>query len=168
MILDTLEKLLTWDEGKRLKPYQDSKGIWSIGIGHNLQANGLPQGLLPADVPTTYPECMEYLNANGLTDAQCDALFEYDILHVTGFLRIYPWWATSLDIVRHAALQDMAFNLGETKFRGFGMFISLMGAARYSDAAGDLRRTAVYAELHARYERIARMLETGQWPEVPG
>ncbi len=35
-----LRKRLTRHEGKRLKPYQDSVGIWTWGIGHNLQANG--------------------------------------------------------------------------------------------------------------------------------
>jgi lysozyme len=163
MMLDTLEKLLTWDEGKQLKPYKDSRGIDTIGIGHNLVANGLPVGLLPPDVPVTYPECMEYLNEHGLTDAQCDALFHYDITHVAGFLTDYPWFK-GLDIVRQAALQDMAFNMGERTFKTFAQFTALVGAHRFSDAAADLRRTAVYSELSVRYGRIARMLETGLWP----
>ena len=110
---------------------------------------------------------MDYLNEHALTDAQCDALFEHDIVHVTGFLRVYPWFPT-LDLVRQKALQDMAFNLGETKFRGFGMFVALIGSKRWSDAAADLRRTAVYTELTVRYERLAHMFESGLWPEVPG
>lgn len=165
MILDTLEKLLTWDEGKRLKPYKDSRGIDSIGIGHNLVANGLPVGLLPADCPTAYPACMDYLNANGLTDAQCDALFVHDITHVAGFLTGYAWFKT-LDIVRQTALQDMAFNMGERTFRTFAQFTALVGAQRFTEAADDLRHTAVFRELTARYTRIARMLETGQWPDI--
>lgn len=28
------------DEGVREKPYQDSKGIWTWGVGHNLQEHG--------------------------------------------------------------------------------------------------------------------------------
>lgn len=27
-------------EGVREKPYKDSEGIWTWGVGHNLQANG--------------------------------------------------------------------------------------------------------------------------------
>lgn len=165
MIINTLEQLLTLDEGKRLKPYQDSRGIWTIGIGHNLQANVLPAGLLPPEVPTTYSGCMDHLNANGLTENQCDQLFEHDIVAVAGFLRIFPGFA-AVDLVRQKALQDMAFNLGEDAFRGFGMFNSLWGTGRWADAAADLRRTKVYAELTKRYERLARMLETGQWPVV--
>ena len=106
-----------------------------------------------------------YLQANGLTDAQCDALFHYDITHVAGFLTSYPWFK-SLDIVRQSALQDMAFNMGERTFRTFAQFTGLCGAARFAAAATDLRATAVYRELRVRYERIARMLETGQWPDV--
>lgn len=166
IILNTLEKLLTFDEGKRLTPYKDSRGIWTIGIGHNLQANGVPVGLLPPDVTLTYPGCLGYLQEHGLTETQCDQLFHYDILHVCGFLTTFPWFRV-LDVVRQAAVQDMAFNLGEHTFREFTGFCGFLAKGDFKGAADDLRyRTGVFKELPTRYGRLDAMIETGQWPVI--
>ena len=39
------ETLIADDEGTESMPYQDPDGIWTAGIGHNLEANGLPPGI---------------------------------------------------------------------------------------------------------------------------
>lgn len=53
---------LTLGEDRRLKAYYDSRGIWTIGIGHT----GLVRGK-PIDATTT------------ITDAECDALYAADL-----------------------------------------------------------------------------------------
>ena len=35
-----LQSELIDDEGRRTRPYKDTKGIWTGGIGHNLEAHG--------------------------------------------------------------------------------------------------------------------------------
>ena len=35
-----VRKILKRHEAVREKPYKDSEGIWTWGVGHNLQANG--------------------------------------------------------------------------------------------------------------------------------
>jgi GH24 family phage-related lysozyme (muramidase) len=165
MIINTLDKLLTLDEGDNLKPYKDPRGIWTIGKGHNLVANGMPAGILPEGVTTSYPGCLGYLQTHGLTQAQDDQLFHYDILHVCGFLLSFPWFKL-MDVVRQAAVQDMAFNLGEHTFREFTGFCGYLAQGDFNGAAADLRTTAVFRELPTRYSRLAAMIETGKWPVI--
>ena len=70
MDLDVLKAELTRDEGLRLQPYRDSVGKLTIGVGHNLDANGI-----------TYAAAMQIL--------------EDDILNVMGQLNSkVSWWAT--------------------------------------------------------------------------
>ena len=47
---DKLRRDLVRDEGKRLRPYRDSLGNWTVGVGHLLTGNDLMQYV---DVPTT-------------------------------------------------------------------------------------------------------------------
>jgi GH24 family phage-related lysozyme (muramidase) len=169
-VLDSLQKLLAFDEGKKLKPYQDRRGIWTIGIGHNLEAHGIPAGVIPQlkNGSCAYPACMEYLQANGITEQQCQAIFAGDIYNETAFLNGYQWYL-GLDHVRMAAVDDMAFNLGETKFKTFTDFQRFLNADDFAGAAADLRNGpphGIYHQLPERYERLCKMLETGEWPVV--
>ena len=69
-----------------------------------------------------------------------------------------------IDAVRQAVLVDMAFNLGIHGLGTFNTFLSCMASKQWAAAAADLRGTLVYSQLPVRYERLAVMLETGQWP----
>ena len=91
MDLDVLKAELTRDEGLRLQPYRDSVGKLTIGVGHNLDANGI-----------TYAAAMQIL--------------EDDILNVMGQLNSkVSWWAT-LDDARQRVLANMAFNSASTGY----------------------------------------------------
>ncbi|KQT79558.1 hypothetical protein ASG51_21740 [Methylobacterium sp. Leaf465] len=56
------EAVLIAREGRRLKAYKDSVGVWTIGIGHT-SAAGAP--LVTAGLT--------------ITSGQCDAIFERDV-----------------------------------------------------------------------------------------
>jgi lysozyme len=88
---------LTTREGKRLKAYKDSVGIWTIGIGHTSAAGP------PAVTPTLV-----------ITDAQCDEIFARDLVKyetaVNGALT-RPVSQTSFD-----ALVSLCYNIGPGGF----------------------------------------------------
>jgi lysozyme len=95
---------LTRDEGKRNKAYKDSKGIWSIGIGHNILAD-----------PVLRPQ-LSRLQTVGLSDAEVKALFATDVAKAEKQLDAnIPWWRKLSD-VRQDAIANLAFNLGIGKF----------------------------------------------------
>lgn len=75
------------DEGLRLKPYHDSKGILTIGVGRNLESVGISR-----------QEAMILLG----NDVRRS---------VNGLNRRAPVWKT-LDPVRREVLINMCFNMG--------------------------------------------------------
>jgi GH24 family phage-related lysozyme (muramidase) len=98
-------------------------------------------------------------------DAQIDVAKANDILHATnGCLAHFPWFST-LDPVRYAVMQSLSFQLGIPRLLGFVRFLGAMRDQRWNAAAGELRDSALYHQAHARTERAARAIETGesQW-----
>lgn len=169
MTVDTAEDWIAYDEGNRLKPYQDSRGIWTVGIGHNLEANGLPAGIVSPDA-MSYPAALTFLQKRGgLNQAECDELFDSDCyIAETALARLVPWVRElGYSSARYAALLNMIFNMGETKMVEFKNFLGFMAAGKFDDAANDLRQTLVFRQLPKRYCRIADTIETGNWPVLP-
>jgi lysozyme len=78
---------LTRDEELRLKPYRDTVGKLSIGIGRNLDDKGISEAEA------------EFMLGNDITE------------HLALLDKYLPWW-TMLDEARQLALANLAFNLG--------------------------------------------------------
>lgn len=136
------ERRLVYDDvdGKTLTPGATVLGNPTIGVGRNLIAKGLS-----AD--------------------EIDYLLHNDIVAVQRYLGGYPWFATLGD-VRQAALTDLAFNEGEHGFAGFARMITALGSGDYATAASELLNSKGARQLPARYQELARMLDSGQWPQA--
>ena len=132
----TITDLLLIHEGERLKPYTDTAGKITIGVGHNLTDKGI-----------TASESRMLL-AGDIADAQQDA-------------RTFPWFAP-LDLVRQAVVLDMLFNLGLERFRGFVKFRSAMEAQDYIQASAEILNSHIAEK---RAEDLAAMMQTGDWIE---
>jgi lysozyme len=132
------------DEGVEYKPYSDTKGIQTVGVGHNLQASPLPDGW-------SYP----------LTDEQVNVLLTQDISNVFADLdHNLPWW-TDLNDVRQRVLANMAFNLGITKLLGFKNTLNAMRQGKYADASSGMLNSAWAAQVRGRAVRLADMMLRG-------
>jgi lysozyme len=132
------------DEGVRYTPYADTKGIPTVGVGHNLQACPLPAGW-------SYP----------LSDDQVNTLLERDLANVFSDLnRDLPWW-TDLNDVRQRVICNMQFNLGSTKLAGFINTLAAMRQGRYADAAAGMLNSAWASQVGARATRLAKMMKEG-------
>jgi lysozyme len=134
---------LTRDEGRKLRLYQDGEGNWTIGVGHNL-------------------------TANGISDAICDALLAEDIANAEALLdRNFPWWRT-LDEVRQRAVVNLAFNLG-AKLLDFTITMGRLQARNYSAAADALLANGRWvAQVGPRAQRLAWMVRVGSTTEGAG
>ena len=87
--------LIKRHEGERLKEYPDSKGIITIGDGFNLESAGAPS--ICAQLGLDYAGLKS--GAVSLTQAQSDAIFEYQLTAVMcQAARIFPTWATMPEI----------------------------------------------------------------------
>lgn len=149
-------ELLKFHEGEKLTAYRDSLGFWTIGVGH----------LLPR--PKS-PEWAKYT----ITQAESDRLFNDDWHHHISLVAQYAPWAMKFDEVRRYVVFDMTFNLGIEPFDGDGIkdwpiLVGQLKAHDWAAAARNMRSTLWARQVKGRAERLARMIETGQWPREPG
>ena len=136
MNLEKLKQELIDDEGLRLKPYKDTKGLTTIAVGRNLDGHGL-----------TVEECM-YLLKNDIDRNWWDlhSIFD-DIVK-------YP------EDVQHVLL-NMRHQLGYGGFRGFKNMIKAVKSENWKLAASEIRNSAMWRDqyTHARAERNAKRME---------
>jgi lysozyme len=124
------EELIQRHEGRRSKAYKDSRGIWTIGIGHNLQVD-----------PTLYPH-LQHLVDVGLTDQEIDDLFAHDVLTASKDLDLHlPWWR-NLDVTRQAVILDMTFEMGIGGLMKFTHALASLQAGDYAKAAEQFTESA--------------------------
>ena len=124
------------EEGLEDKAYKDSKGIKTVGIGHNLEAKGL---------------CGTSIKTQFLCDLK-DA--EEGARRVVGDVT----WHKMGDY-RRLALVSMVFQMGEEGVRGFTAMVSAIRMGRYREA-GRLSLLSKWAkkDTPARAARVAQML----------
>lgn len=132
MNLDSLRAQLTIDEGKRNRPYRDSLGNLTAGVGRNLDA-----------VPFSDDEIALMLN-NDIQRA-------IDLLDGGAI-----WWRT-LDDDRQDALLNMAFNMG-AKIFGFKQMIAALQLHDYTTAANEMLDSLWAKEVGARATRLADVI----------
>jgi lysozyme len=131
----TLWDQLALHEGRRAKPYTDTVGKLTIGVGRNL-------------------------TDKGLSDSEIDYLLMNDIRECTDDLKTFLWW-DDLDEVRRNVLIDMRFNLGPSRFRGFKATLAAVAMGDYVTASDQMRKSKWYRQVKGRGERLARMMSTG-------
>jgi lysozyme len=145
--MKTVEELIAKHEGKRSNTYLDSRGIPTIGIGHNLQSDPLPAGWTPP-----------------LTDDQIDQLFQKDFKTASdGVISHLPWFA-SLDEVRQAVVIDMAFNMGIKTLMTFHHTLGFIQEFNWQAAADGMKQSLWATQVGKRAIEDAQMMLTGQWP----
>lgn len=156
MNLDHVKRQLIHDEGLRLKPYKDSKGIWTILVGHNMEAKPLPA------------EMQARLEKDGaLTEVDAESVLCTDIGdHCILLDKYLPWW-TQLDEARQGALVNMAFNMGvgpseedpNGKLLQFKNSLALLERGEYEKAAANFAMSAWYKQVGARAVRLCAIIK---------
>lgn len=126
------------DEGIRLKPYQDSVGKTTIGIGRNLD-----------DV--------------GISEVEAEFMLQNDIRKAENELAEHLPWTKDMDEVRRAVLVNMAFNMGIHGLLGFKNTLALIQQMSYTDASVQMLQSKWAEQVGPRAHRLALQLETGEW-----
>ena len=137
MNLDALMAELERDEGVRFRPYKDSVGKTTIGVGRNLD-----------DV--------------GISNVEARQLLLNDIARTTADLdKALPWWRT-LDEVRQRVLVNMAFNMGTGGLVKFRQTLVFVKAGMWGAAADGMMASLWAKQVGPRAARLAAMMRTGQ------
>lgn len=127
-----LKEDLERDEGLRLKPYVDTVGKTSIGIGRNLD-----------DI--------------GISEEEARHLLDNDVEWVIEELdRTMPWWLTMPEPAQRA-LANMAFNVGLPTLKLFRNMLAALQAGDYRKAADEALDSRWARQVGSRAERIAAL-----------
>ncbi len=136
----TAKALLIHQEGLILKPYKDTVGKLTIGVGRNLEDTGISESeahhLLANDILKRYKELTERL----------------------------PWFKR-LDDVRQLALLSMAFNLGTDGVLKFHRMLAYLHVKDYETAANESLNSKWATQVGRRAREVAEMIRTGELPD---
>lgn len=126
-------------EGRRNRGYQDHLGIWSIGVGHNVE-NGPP-------IPET----------------AIDIIRDSDLDRVIQAIGNRWPWSFQLDPARQGVLIDMAFQMGIEGLAGFVNTLEFIRKGEWVNAAKNLLNSRYAGQTPGRANNNANQLLTGSW-----
>lgn len=131
------ENFIRKNEGVRTKPYKDTRGILTIGVGHNL--------------------------TNGISENAVNFIFNEDLDKAEMDLKKYiPQIFDNLDANRQIVLLDMCFNLGIGGLLKFKKMLSALAEENYELAGFELMNSAYAKQVPARAEENKNILITGE------
>jgi lysozyme len=149
-------------EGYRMKPYLDTEGFLTVGVGYNLSARGVD--FINRTIGTRFATPQEVR----LSREQAVSVLKADIARIEkaipGLLPEY----TALDEVRQRVVVDMAFNLGRMRALGFKKAIAALKVRNWSACAKELYASKWADQVgdgpgqkYDRADRLADMILTG-------
>lgn len=132
----TLTQELMRDEGVKLKPYRCTAGKLTIGVGRNIEDNGISNEeaafMLKADIKN------------------CER--DLDIL--------LPGWKNFSD-TRQRVLLNMVFNMGRVRLSGFAKFLACLKMNDFTGAADQMMDSAWAKQVGQRAVRLRDMMLRG-------
>ena len=131
-------KLLTRDEGLRLKPYRCTAGRLTIGVGRNLE-----------DV--------------GITKEEAEQMLSNDISRVVvDIVKRLPW-ALNLDDARFSVLHSMVFQMGIGGVMNFKKFLFALQSGDYTKASIEMLDSKwAQHDSPARAKRLSIVMRSGE------
>ena len=133
-IFERLRQQLTIYEGVRSHPYLCSAGRLTVGVGRNLEDNGISQSeaeyLLDNDIQRCWDQVIEVLP-----------------------------WSRSVPLVIQEVLVHMCFNLGIEGLLGFKKTLAAMQAGEWGQAAHEMRASRWARQVGTRAENLAAAVE---------
>lgn len=127
------------DEGFKRSAYQDTLGIWTIGVGRMIDArhNG---GISPEE--------SDFLLANDLKRFEA------------GLDEKLPWWRTLSD-ERQDVLLNMAFNMGVDGLLTFKNTLAMIQAGDFLGASKNMVASKWATQVGGRAARLADQMRSG-------
>lgn len=181
MDIERTRKLIELHEGRKSRPYLDSTGHWTIGVGRNISPTG--PGFTQAEIvvltrnrldsvrwhPLHQSFCTPYRGLE-LSEWEIDFLLNNDLARVSNELaRHLPFFA-ALEEPRQAVLIDMGFNMGIPILMGFTQTLPAIARREFHTANLFMLRSKwadqVGKKPGQRAWRDAEMMLRGEWVDV--
>jgi lysozyme len=132
-------------EGVRTKPYKDSLGLWTVGVGH-----------LIGDGKSLPPEW-----DRELTKEEVETLFLKDYEKHKQMAMKTPGWSKANE-TGQAAMIDLAFNMGGSWYKKFPATSKALEAGDFEKAADNLKDSKWYQQVKSRGVTIVDMIRNGK------
>ncbi len=149
------------EEGRKNRPYDDSEGYLTIGVGHLMDPR--KGGSLPEWAQ------FELDSAGFLSELSIDRLLEDDMLIAMGHIEKLLPWALKLDPVRYGVLLDMCFQMGignaqkGTGLLGFKNTLAMIQRGDYAAASEGMKHSKWYRQTPNRANRRRAEMLTGKF-----
>jgi len=139
--MDAVKQMIIRHEGMKTKPYIDSMGNWTVGVGHLIGKS------LPADMNREFSQ------------QEIMGMFEQDFAKHYGIAQQTPGWDKANESGK-GAMVDLAFNMGQwwTKFPATAK--ALM-SGDFTGAASGLKDSAWFKQVGSRGATIVAMMSQG-------
>ena len=136
--MNKLIEQLKIHEGVKLKPYKCSAGKLTIGVGKNIEDNGI-----------TLEEA-EYLLQNDIVEARSQ------LLHA------FPWMGDFND-ARISAMINFTFNVGIGTVKKFENTLAYMQSGDWDKAADEMMDSRWARQVGNRAVEVTEQIRTGKW-----
>ena len=134
-MIEKLREDLIRDENFVRHAYQDSKGLWTLGIGRLIDKR----------------------KGGGITREEAEYLLDNDLKTARADLdAIAPYWLLLPEDVQRGLL-NMAFNLGRKNLSKFKRMFAALKARDYHNAAEESLDSVWATQVGARAHRIAKL-----------
>jgi len=139
-----LKSMLIYEEGRRNKPYKDSLGFWTGGIGHKM-------------TETELKDCSGFI-----PDSLIDRWYDSDTAKAANSAKKYSWFK-DLNEPRQAVIISMIFQMGEAGFAEFKKMIQCLVEGRILRTSQEMLLSKWAKQTSARAKRHSEQMRTGEW-----
>jgi len=137
--MDDTKAMIVQHEGIRYEPYQDTRDLWTVGVGHLMEGKGKIK-----------PEIRKYSHEEVMT------LFDEDFAHHKKIAERTPGYGKANESGK-AAFIDLAFNMGKW-WPKFPNAAKALGEGNFSLASNELQDSAWYGQVGVRGPKIVNLV----------
>lgn len=125
-------------EGLSLRMYKCPTGHWTIGYGHNLEANGITLEL-------------------------AEEMLKTDLAYARMEVGSKILCSSKLNEARQYVLVDMCFNMGILKLLTFKKMLAALQEGYYERAASEMLDSKWAQQVGRRAQKLAEIMRTGEY-----
>ena len=140
-----LRKMIIGDEGIRYRPYRDTRGIWTGGIGYNLEAHGITTEQIDTWRHTGIPEALVWQWFDAAKDAAIVCCYQ-----------VFAAFEELPDDAQRV-LVDMAYDL-MYELRDWHLLRKAVAKRDWKQAGNEILRSEFAREAPERAQRLAEIM----------
>ena len=134
---ERLRETIIRHEGIRLDMYQDTLGIWTLGVGHNIEEKGISQAVM-------------------------ELMLEEDLAEAVSELKRSVSFFSKMPEQVQEALVNLAFNMGIPRLMQFKKTLAYLRDGNFEAAADELLDSRYAEQVGRRADEVADMIRTAE------